>query len=39
MTMSCVRCHSYVREVREARLPGPPDLTALLTPGRGKARP
>lgn len=22
MTMTCVRCHSYVREVRDARLPG-----------------
>jgi hypothetical protein len=22
MTLSCVRCHDYVREVREARLPG-----------------
>jgi hypothetical protein len=24
MTMSCVRCHQYVREVREARLPARP---------------
>ena len=21
MTMSCVRCHQYVREIRDARLP------------------
>src|SRR5262249_42653305 len=28
MTMSCVRCHKYLREVRDARLPGPhPDRT------------
>lgn len=25
MTMSCVRCHQYVREVRDARLPNVPD--------------
>lgn len=24
MTMSCVRCHQYVREVRDAALPRPP---------------
>jgi hypothetical protein len=24
LTMSCVRCHSYVREIRDARLPGGP---------------
>src|SRR5207237_8695675 len=24
MTMSCVRCHQYVREVRDARLPAAP---------------
>lgn len=30
MTMSCVRCHQYVREVRDARLPGErPDLALL----------
>ena len=23
LTMSCVRCHQYVREVRDARLPSP----------------
>lgn len=28
MTMSCVRCHQYVREVREARLPSSSDLVA-----------
>ncbi len=26
MVMSCVRCHQYVREVREARLPTPLDV-------------
>jgi|ERR1051325_3228835 hypothetical protein len=33
MTMSCVRCHQYVREIRDARLPNSRpdgvDLTAL----------
>ena len=29
LTMSCVRCHQYVREVRDARLPGPPPSIAL----------
>lgn len=32
MTMSCVRCHQYVREIRDARAPGPADdirLTAI----------
>jgi hypothetical protein len=24
LTMSCVRCHGYVREIRDARLPGGP---------------
>jgi hypothetical protein len=28
LTMSCVRCHQYVREVRDARLPAAPDATA-----------
>jgi len=33
LTLSCVRCHDYVREVRDARLLGPrPDLAALRTP-------
>lgn len=31
MTMSCIRCHQYVREVREARLPLP-DSIALAHP-------
>lgn len=31
MTLTCVRCHQYVREVREARLPA--DLPALARPG------
>jgi hypothetical protein len=30
MTMSCVRCHEHVREVREARRPGPPEQTTRL---------
>src|SRR5262249_24488440 len=35
MTMSCVRCHLYVREVRDARLPAPPHETAVaLRPGQ-----
>jgi cytochrome c556 len=29
MTMSCVRCHQYVREVRDAALPTPPPALAL----------
>ena len=30
LTMSCVRCHQYVREVRDARLPGrSPHATAV----------
>lgn len=27
MTMSCIRCHQYVREIREARLPLPDGIT------------
>lgn len=30
LTLSCVRCHEYVREVRDARLPGR-DLPALAS--------
>jgi cytochrome c556 len=31
MTLSCVRCHKYLREVRDARLLGPhPDTTAAV---------
>jgi hypothetical protein len=29
LTMSCVRCHSYVREVRDARLPAAETVAAL----------
>lgn len=29
-TLACVRCHQYVREVRDARLPQPPDYIAVL---------
>jgi cytochrome c556 len=32
MTMTCVRCHQYVREVRDARLPNP--VGALAADGR-----
>jgi hypothetical protein len=39
MTMSCVRCHQYVREVRDARLPAPgPDLALLSVEPRGEGR-
>jgi hypothetical protein len=31
MTMSCVRCHQYVREVRDARLPDLPNPAGILT--------
>jgi hypothetical protein len=31
LTMSCVRCHQHLREVRDARLPGShPDATAAV---------
>jgi len=40
MVMSCVRCHQYVRETRDARLPAlPAEWTALLIPSAGKVRP
>lgn len=29
LTMSCVRCHQYNREVRDARLPGRPEGIAM----------
>jgi len=29
LTMSCVRCHQYVREVRDARVPSVPDGISL----------
>lgn len=33
LTLSCVRCHEYVREVRDARLPTPlPALAQLAAP-------
>jgi hypothetical protein len=32
LTMSCVRCHSYVREVREARAPAPRPLEVAVHP-------
>ena len=32
LTMSCVRCHQYVREVRDARGPGAYDDLALAFP-------
>ena len=31
LTMSCVRCHKYVREVRDARAPGNPHGTVAST--------
>jgi hypothetical protein len=40
MTMSCVRCHQYVRELRDASLPVPrPDLTTAFTPVARRAMP
>jgi hypothetical protein len=39
LTMSCVRCHQYVREVREARRPGPVDPSVLLARGHRNALP
>lgn len=30
MTMSCVRCHQYVREIRDARLPQPMNDARLV---------
>jgi hypothetical protein len=39
MTMSCVRCHQYVREVRDARLPGSPQPVASLAARRGNVTP
>lgn len=33
LTMSCVRCHQYVREVRDARLPVPMDQAAFVPAG------
>jgi hypothetical protein len=32
VVMACVRCHQYVREVRDARLPMPPLNLATFTP-------
>ena len=29
LTMSCVRCHQYVRDVRDARAPAPKDIGAV----------
>ncbi len=38
MTMSCVRCHQYVREVRDARAPGlPPDWALAFSGGQRKS--
>src|SRR5262245_22181410 len=40
MTMSCVRCHSYVREVRDARAPqSPPGRALALAVGGGRGGP
>jgi len=36
LTLSCVRCHDYVREVRDVRLPGPrPDLADVFAADHG----
>jgi gamma-glutamylcysteine synthetase len=37
MTMSCVRCHQYVREVRDARLPNMPLDGIYFTADRPKS--
>jgi hypothetical protein len=34
MTMTCIRCHRYVREVRDARLPAPHDTFFATTKSR-----
>ena len=39
MTMSCVRCHQHVREVRDARLPNFPLDGIRLTNADGTAKP
>jgi hypothetical protein len=39
MTMSCVRCHQHVREVRDARLPNVPLDGVRLTAARVKENP
>ncbi len=36
LTLSCVRCHEYVREVRDARLPLPLPPLASLAPAPGQ---
>lgn len=36
LTMSCVRCHQYVREVREARAPVPRDRDIIAANERGR---
>jgi hypothetical protein len=39
LTLSCVRCHQYVREVQDARLPDTPALeTALASSNRDEGR-
>jgi hypothetical protein len=38
LTWSCVRCHEYVREVRDARRPAPPDAIVQV-PLPADARP
>ncbi len=39
LTMSCVRCHSYVREVRDARLPALPDAALFAGHAPRKTQP
>src|SRR5688500_8730745 len=36
LTMTCVRCHEYVREVRDARAKTPAFDLAQIVPGHGK---
>jgi cytochrome c556 len=40
LTMSCVRCHQYVRELRDASLPAPPaHVATLFAAGHRRASP
>jgi hypothetical protein len=38
LTLSCVRCHEYVREVRDVRLPLPPSGTDFVRVRDGRGR-
>lgn len=39
LTLSCVRCHEYVREVRDARLNVPADAIAAMLKAHGRNHP